>query len=130
MLYAKQPKQLPNAENTMINNLIEILRKQWGYEESIEDCWAPFCIERGFAFSGGNPHSPPKRAHVSTRLSNKLWPHSHNRNFVWRPHTHIDAKIQIHPKPDSDTNMASSSWSSAFFMVFVQVKHVFPSPYK
>jgi len=55
MLYAKQPKQLPNAENTMINNLIEILRKQWGYEESIEDCWAPFCIERGIAFSGEIP---------------------------------------------------------------------------
>jgi len=63
MLYAKQPKQLPNAENTMINNLIEILRKQWGYEKSIEDCWAPFCIERGFAFSRGkSPFSTEESA--------------------------------------------------------------------
>lgn len=58
MKYAKQPKQLPNAENTMINTLIEILRKQWGYEKSIEDCWSPFCIEYGgYLLEGDIPFS-------------------------------------------------------------------------
>lgn len=51
--------------------------------------------------------------------------HTHTTASSCGDHTHGDTKIQIHPKRDTDTNMASSSWSSAFFYDFRSGKTCF-----
>lgn len=51
--------------------------------------------------------------------------HTHTTASSCGDHTYGDTKIQIHPKRDTDTNMASSSWSSAFFYDFRSGKTCF-----